>query len=72
MNTNSFVNDGIRYTGHYFTLPLDYQAPTGEHLQVFARSVEIANETDSNKPWLVFFQGGPGSHLLGWMRTTAG
>ncbi|MFC3023598.1 alpha/beta fold hydrolase [Vibrio zhugei] len=60
MNTNSFVNDGIRYTGHYFTLPLDYQAPTGEHLQVFARSVEIANETDSNKPWLVFFQGGPG------------
>ncbi|MGO1296470.1 MAG: alpha/beta fold hydrolase [Vibrio sp.] len=60
MNTNSFVNDGIRYTGHYFTLPLDYQEPTAESVQVFARVVEYANETETNKPWLVYFQGGPG------------
>ncbi len=27
---------------------------------MFAREVRLATDTDSNKPWLVFFQGGPG------------
>ena len=74
MTTDSYVNDGIRYTGYYFSLPLDYQAPKHGTVQVFARAVEFAAETESNKPWLVFFQGGPGfpsprmDANQGWMK----
>ncbi len=59
-NSLTFVDDGLKFTPHYFDVPLDYQDPSKGTLQVFARSLDYANGGDSNKPWLVYFQGGPG------------
>lgn len=70
----SFIDSGIRYTPHTFTVPLDYQVPDGETIQVFARSITSAKDNDQHKPWLVFFQGGPGfpspraTAASGWMK----
>jgi pimeloyl-ACP methyl ester carboxylesterase len=44
---------------HEFPLPLDHDEPDGARITVFAR--EVANAEDrERKPFLVFFQGGPG------------
>ncbi len=45
-------------TEHEFTVPLDHSAPDGEKIVVFAR--EVADPDGTDKPFLVFFQGGPG------------
>ncbi|WP_230389728.1 alpha/beta fold hydrolase [Vibrio nitrifigilis] len=72
--TQAFVNSGVRYTPHYFSLPLDYQKPDGKQLTIFARVVETAAGDNSHKPWLVYFQGGPGfpsprtDASSGWMK----
>ena len=72
--TQSFVDAGVRYTPHRFTLPLDYTQPQGTQIEVFARSVEVAASNNESKPWLVYFQGGPGfpspraSANSGWMK----
>ncbi|SEG16157.1 alpha/beta fold hydrolase [Vibrio hangzhouensis] len=55
----AFIDAGVKYTPHYFTVPLDYQDPSKGSLQLFAREVSLAKE-NADKPWLVFFQGGPG------------
>ncbi len=72
--TNSFVDLGIRYTSHSFSVPLNYQAPNKGNIELFARSVTAADNSDQNKPWLVFLQGGPGfpsprpDASTGWMK----
>ncbi len=43
-----------------FDLPLDYANP-GEKTGVFARIVSAAGKEDADLPYMVFFQGGPGS-----------
>ncbi|MGR5218677.1 alpha/beta fold hydrolase [Vibrio parahaemolyticus] len=55
----TFIDAGVKYAPHYFTVPLDYQDPSKGSLQLFAREVSLAKE-NADKPWLVFFQGGPG------------
>jgi pimeloyl-ACP methyl ester carboxylesterase len=55
----AFVDGGLKYTPHYFTVPLDYQDSAKGSLQLFAREVTLAKD-NAKKPWLVFFQGGPG------------
>ncbi|MDZ5514474.1 alpha/beta fold hydrolase [Vibrio fluvialis] len=71
---HSFVEAGVRYTPYTFSVPLDYQQPEGETLTVFARAVTSASGNDEHKPWLVYFQGGPGfpapraSASSGWMK----
>ena len=52
---------GLVLTGHEFTLPLDYAHPDGEQITVFARAVVATSQERADLPWLVFFQGGPGS-----------
>ena len=52
---------GLVLTGHEFTLPLDYAHPAGEQITVFARAVVATSQERADLPWLVFFQGGPGS-----------
>ncbi len=70
----NFNHDGLHFAGHTFQLPLDYQKPTGEQITVFARSVSLSGDKDSQKPWLVYFQGGPGFPALrptgcnGWVK----
>lgn len=59
-SSHSFVDAGVRYTPHVFSVPLDYQHPAKETIEIFARSVTDAAGKDLHKPWLVFFQGGPG------------
>lgn len=45
---------------HTFTLPLDYQQPNGESINVFARELVSPENQDKQLPFIVFFQGGPG------------
>jgi len=49
---------GLVVTDHEFALPLDHARPDGDTIGVFAR--EIAAEDGRERPFLVFFQGGPG------------
>ena len=49
---------GLVLTEHEFSLPLDHARPAGASIGVFAR--EIADPDGMDRPFLVFFQGGPG------------
>jgi pimeloyl-ACP methyl ester carboxylesterase len=51
---------GTVLTDHTFRVPLDYDRPDGEHIEVFAREVVAAGQADASLPWLLFLQGGPG------------
>jgi pimeloyl-ACP methyl ester carboxylesterase len=53
---------GLSAHKHTFTLPLNYDDPQGKKIQVFARELTLPDaDTGSNeRPFLVFFQGGPG------------
>jgi pimeloyl-ACP methyl ester carboxylesterase len=50
---------GLVLTEHEFDIPLDHAQPDGEKITVFAR--EVADPDGLDRPFLVFFQGGPGS-----------
>jgi pimeloyl-ACP methyl ester carboxylesterase len=50
---------GLVLTEHEFEIPLDHARPDGEKITVFAR--EVADPDGLDRPFLVFFQGGPGS-----------
>ena len=50
---------GLVLTEHEFAIPLDHAQPDGETITVFAR--EVADPDGQDRPFLVFFQGGPGS-----------
>lgn len=52
---------GLVLTDHEFSVPLDHMQPDGEAITVFAREVVAARREKEHLPWLVFFQGGPGS-----------
>ncbi|MCG9681455.1 alpha/beta hydrolase [Vibrio sp. Isolate23] len=60
MNAQAFIDAGLHYIPHSFTVPLDYSAPEKGHLDIFAREVSLVADKNSSKPWLVYFQGGPG------------
>lgn len=51
---------GMVVRDHTFELPLDYANPS-QTLRVFAREVIAPGKEDANLPYLVYFQGGPGS-----------
>ncbi|MEK6275040.1 MAG: alpha/beta fold hydrolase [Actinomycetota bacterium] len=46
---------------HEFDVPLDHESPDSGQLTVFAREVVSPDREGDELPWLVFFQGGPGS-----------
>ncbi|MEV0714652.1 alpha/beta fold hydrolase [Asanoa sp. NPDC050611] len=52
---------GLVLTDHTFDVPLDHADPDGPTISVFARSVAATDRADDDLPWLIFFQGGPGS-----------
>jgi pimeloyl-ACP methyl ester carboxylesterase len=52
---------GMVLTDHRFTVPLDHGEPGGETIAVFAREVVATGRESDDLPWLIFFQGGPGS-----------
>jgi pimeloyl-ACP methyl ester carboxylesterase len=49
---------GLVLTEHEISAPLDHARPDGPQISVFAR--EVADPDGRDKPYLVFFQGGPG------------
>jgi pimeloyl-ACP methyl ester carboxylesterase len=49
---------GLVLVEHEFSVPLDHEAPDGDRITVFAR--EVADPDGRDRPFLVFFQGGPG------------
>lgn len=60
----------------YLPVPLDWDNPTGEQIEIFSRIV--SNGLDDNRPFLVFLQGGPGcesprpavsADSTGWLAT---
>jgi pimeloyl-ACP methyl ester carboxylesterase len=55
---NSYRPPGLVVTEHEFEVPLDHGDPAGAAITVFAR--EIADPDGTDRPFLVFFQGGPG------------
>ncbi|KDM91558.1 alpha/beta fold hydrolase [Photobacterium galatheae] len=59
MQQGFFVGD-MYCQPHYFQLPLNYQQPNGSRIQVYAREVVAREKRDSDLPWLVYLQGGPG------------
>lgn len=61
MSTATHSIPGLTLVDHRFTVPLDYAQPTGEQISVFAREVTAPGRESAGLPWLVFFQGGPGS-----------
>ena len=50
---------GLVLTDHRFAVPLDYAEPDSATIDVFARAI-TSPTTPPDRPWLVFFQGGPG------------
>lgn len=57
----------LRVTEYYFQVPLDYANPTGQQITLFARAatkhetpIFPRTEPPAQRPWMVFFQGGPG------------
>lgn len=60
MQSTTYRQPGLRVTEHTLKLPLDHARPDGEHIDVFARAVVLAEKADATQPWLVFLQGGPG------------
>ena len=57
---STYRQAGTVLTDHLFAVPLDHGRPDGEQIEVFAREVVAADLTDTDLPWLLFLQGGPG------------
>jgi pimeloyl-ACP methyl ester carboxylesterase len=49
---------GLAAIEHTFEVPLDHTDPAGDRIAVFAR--ELADPDGRDRPFLVYFQGGPG------------
>jgi len=54
----TYTTTGLVLTDHELQVPLDHSLPDGEQIAVFAR--EVADPDGRDRPFLVFFQGGPG------------
>jgi len=61
MRTFTHYLPGLIIIGHEFTVPLDYNQPAGEQLTIFLRELVAPGKEGANLPYLIFFQGGPGS-----------
>jgi pimeloyl-ACP methyl ester carboxylesterase len=57
--SSSYRVAGTVITEHELELPLDHNRPDGAAITIFAR--EVRPDDDRDRPYLVFFQGGPGS-----------
>lgn len=56
----SYRQPGIVLTDRRFTVPLDHGHPDGETIELYAREAVASDKADSDLPWLVYLQGGPG------------
>ena len=71
METTSYRIDGHDVDEHVLTVPLDHSGATSRTIEVFAR--EIVRDGGTDRPRLVWFQGGPGNRanrpdaIGGWL-----
>ena len=74
MNTVTHAIPGLVIKSHRFELPVDYAQPNAAKISVFAREVIAPGKAHADLPYLVFFQGGPGSGAprplgnTGWLK----
>ena len=74
MNTLTHHIPGLVLNSHRLELPVNYAKPDAAKISVFAREVIAPGKAHSNLPYLVFFQGGPGSSAprpmgnIGWIK----
>lgn len=66
INTNEVRRDGLLFLEHTFRVPLDYQrdgnaAGRSGTIEVFAREIVPEHAEDDDRPYLLWFQGGPGN-----------
>jgi pimeloyl-ACP methyl ester carboxylesterase len=61
MNALTHTIPGLILKTHRFELPVDYANPAAEKISVFVREVIAPEKAETQQPYLVFFQGGPGS-----------
>ena len=54
----SYTLRGLVLEDHELQVPLDHADPLGEQITIFAR--EVAEPEGRDKPFLLYFQGGPG------------
>lgn len=66
----TFHHEGLTFTPHYFNVPLDYADQSKGEIEIFARAVRRTG--DEEKPWLVYFQGGPALRREGQQATADG
>ena len=72
---SEFRIPGLHLKDHHFSLPLDYQNPKGQQIQVFAREVVAVEKAKQDLPWLLYLQGGPGFSgitprgMNGWLKS---
>lgn len=52
--------DGLVAADHYLEVPLDHLDPARATTTVYARELRAPDRADSDQPYLVFLQGGPG------------
>ena len=57
--THTYRTRGLVLKEHEFAIPLDHANPGGRRITVFAR--EVCDPDGMQRPFLVFFQGGPGN-----------
>jgi pimeloyl-ACP methyl ester carboxylesterase len=57
--TTKVRTHGLVLTEHEFSVPVDHAQPKGGRITVFAR--EVSDPDGLDRPFLVFFQGGPGT-----------
>jgi pimeloyl-ACP methyl ester carboxylesterase len=61
MNIATHAIPGLILKAHEFDVPLDHAKPDAAKIKVFAREVIAPGKENAAQPYLVFFQGGPGS-----------
>ena len=83
MTESRLLIDGTRITDHWVTVPLDWEDPAGETIDVYAREFIGAEALAKGEghvsalPYLLFLQGGPGgkgsrpARLSDWMAELA-
>ena len=74
ISTTRSSYDGLVVREHALRVPLDYAAPGGETIDLFARELVTMRDEARDLPFLAWFQGGPGNRadrptaVSGWLK----
>ena len=60
MDQTSYEYSNLIFTDRKFEVPLDYDNPDKQRITLFSREILRKENKHKSKPYLIFFQGGPG------------